>query len=318
MDILDAIYKDYPEIAIGVLFFPFEGRMLPYMPEFSNYQEIEENSGAEEALKTLYSALDRRNATYAPVNFNFGEKTVEIGRHRGLTTWTWTYADNDTFARDYLRGLNGMTTDFAWKTTELIESISSADVTAKDGSDIEKPIAALRSGETKALDTAELVRIEELDKDRSLMIWRYKADLTLGGESFGEYYLYSDPFVFTKETSENSEPAAVTPSEPFSAEKSANVSAAADGNSTVNADNAVSQSASDEAADNAGQASSENSSAAPAGETASENTPAANSEEAADASPKTGTDSVPTLGGIIACAFLAFFGRVKRKTEHNI
>ncbi|SDB39709.1 Glycerophosphoryl diester phosphodiesterase [Ruminococcaceae bacterium FB2012] len=212
--ILDAIYKDYPEISIGVLNFPINDRMLDYMPEFKAIQEIEDNSGAEEALKELYSIIDRWNATYNPIIMGYGEKTVNIGRHRGLTVWPWTYADNNSIAKGYLSGVTGLTTDFAWKFSGLINEISSEDVTAASEADITKPTATRQSGETFTLDDAELVKIEDIDGNSTLMIWRYKADLLLGDEDCGDYYMYSEPFVFTKagaspdapETPDSSEP----------------------------------------------------------------------------------------------------------------
>ena len=212
--ILDAIYKDYPEISIGVLNFPINDRMLDYMPEFKAIQETEDNSGAEEALKELYSIIDRWNATYNPIIMGYGEKTVNIGRHRGLTVWPWTYADNNSIAKGYLSGVTGLTTDFAWKFSGLINEISSEDVTAASEADITKPTATRQSGETFTLDDAELVKIEDIDGNSTLMIWRYKADLLLGDEDCGDYYMYSEPFVFTKagaspdapETPDSSEP----------------------------------------------------------------------------------------------------------------
>ena len=52
-----------------------------------------------------------------------------------------------------------------------------------------------KRNERVRLENAEAVRVEELSDGASLMIWRYRADLTLGGESFGSYYLYSEPFL---------------------------------------------------------------------------------------------------------------------------
>ncbi|MBO5560994.1 MAG: hypothetical protein J6A07_05035 [Firmicutes bacterium] len=202
-DILNSIYNEYPEISIGALNFPIGGRLLTQFPEFSNYAEIENSDGPEEALKALYGDIDRWNATYNPSNYNYGDKTVEIGRHRGLTVWPWTYFEENDIAVDYLKGVTGMTTDAAWKFSELVTDISSENVTADDPADIEKPNAKKQSGEIVTLDDAELVKIEDIDSSNALMIWRYKADLLLNGQSFGDYYLYSEPFIFTNAQSEN-------------------------------------------------------------------------------------------------------------------
>ena len=202
-DILNAIYNEFPEISIGALNFPIGGRILNQFPSFSNYAEIENSDSPEEALKALYGDIDRWNATYNPVNYNYGDKTVKTGRHRGLTVWPWTYFDESDIAGDYLKGVTGMTTDATWKFSDLVTYIAYEDVTATDIADIAKPTAKKQSGDIVTLNDAEIVKIEDIDADKSLMIWRYKADLTLNGKNFGNYYLYSEPFTFTKAQSEN-------------------------------------------------------------------------------------------------------------------
>ena len=44
------------------------------------------------------------------------------------------------------------------------------------------------------LDTAEAVPVENISDSEMLMIWRYKAEMVQDGESFGSYYLDSNPF----------------------------------------------------------------------------------------------------------------------------
>ena len=174
----------------------------PDIPYYT-YEEMENAEGPEVALEKLYSILDQWNATYNPASFMYGENMVKAGRHRGLSTLTWTYnhfiAEN--FAMDYMKGIHGLTTDEPWLSSEYIETISSEDLTVKTETDVPKPTGITKKGEEKTLDQAELKELEVLSEDgtEKLMIWRYKADMNVNGENYGYYYLYSNPFILTIE-----------------------------------------------------------------------------------------------------------------------
>ena len=200
--IMEEIYKNYPEISVGAL----TGGSPYYEFGYENWAAVVEMEGVEAAVEMLYSYLDQWNATYNPNFFIFSEKTVSAGRHRGLTVWPWTYDIilPDQLAADYLRGLSGLTVDEPWFASDYIEEISSEDVVAKSFEDVSKPEGTAKNGNTKTLTDAEIVELEDLEQDGSkkLVVWRYKADLTIDGQSYGKYYLYSNPFVFTKEEEE--------------------------------------------------------------------------------------------------------------------
>ncbi|MBR0085707.1 MAG: hypothetical protein IJL97_04060, partial [Lachnospiraceae bacterium] len=195
---LDILYEKYPEISVGFL--------APVMFEddypYYSYYDIENNEGAEVALEKLCSVLDRWNATYNPLNIFYSEEMVKAARHRGITTWSWTYVpfvSESMFAHDYLIALTGLTTDAPWQTSGLIVRISSEDAEVTSLDEVEKPQGTTQAGETAVLDKAELIELEDLDDEgtEKLVIWRYKAELMLNDESCGEYYLYSDPFTVT-------------------------------------------------------------------------------------------------------------------------
>ena len=212
--ILDAVYEEYPEISIGALGMAVKGVFDDTMAELDAYQEITDAEGPEAALAALYRDIDRWNATYNPAFPDYGEAMVRAGRHRGLTVWPWTYAPGEAFARDYLSGVTGMTTDYAWDTSDYLVEVSSEDVTAERLEDVPRPQGTTRAGKTLALDEAEPVELEKLSETETLMIWRVRTQLISGGEDYGSYYLYSAPFVFrldreeAKNTETEDEPAA--------------------------------------------------------------------------------------------------------------
>ena len=206
-DILDAIYADYPEISVGVLGIAMEGTWGSTMAELDAYQEITEQEGPEAALAALYRDIDRWNGTYNPSLIDYGEEMVLAGRHRGLTVWPWTYVPGEMFAHDYLSGVTGMTTDYAWDTSGYIVEIDSEDVTAPGTDEIPRPKGTTQAGDELTLEDAEPVVLERLSDTEALMIWRYRADMVSGGEEYGGYYLYSAPFVFrTGEAQQPEEP----------------------------------------------------------------------------------------------------------------
>ena len=168
------------------------------MPSIPRLAPIVETEGLEAALAKLYGVLDKWNATYNPY-LSFTYDVVDIGRHRGLTVWPWTYNDPENFAKAYLGGIYGITTNWAWWATDYVVDIASADVTAASTAEIAKPLATTRIGTVKTLNDAKLVCLEgNLTEDGSaLYVWRYKADMNVGGENWGIYYLYSNPFTVT-------------------------------------------------------------------------------------------------------------------------
>ena len=138
-------------------------------------------------------------------NFSYDsapKNVISAGRHRGLTFWPWTYETMEArqaFAEDYLFGMSGLTTDYAWWTENLLEEIESKDITLRAGEALPKPLGRNKRNERFRLETAEAVKAEDLPDGTSLMLWRYKANLQLGDESFGSYYLYSEPFLLRTE-----------------------------------------------------------------------------------------------------------------------
>ena len=228
--IMERMFREYPEISVGALLAIWPA--ADYLP-YATYEELSENEGTEFALELLYTTLDQWNATYNPPCFEYGKSMVLAGRHRGLTVWPWTYeieSMGETFASDYLLGVNGMTLDQPWVASDYIVEILSEDLSAPSVSEIAKPQARTQAGELVTLDQAELVTIETNDIGTDmLMMWRYRAELTVNGESYGNYYLYSNPFSVKIEDTQTEAPtqapteATEAPTEPEAPDKGATV-----------------------------------------------------------------------------------------------
>ena len=204
-DILDAAYRDYPEISMGAL-----GMSWLTDVHYEDYDAISAEQGPEAALALLYGTIDQWNATYNP-DLEYGKEVVKAGRHRGLTVWPWTYrSDLQLLAghvvSDYLNAVSGMTMDDPWTLSDEIVEINSEDVTVSDESEIPKPQAVTRAGEKKILEDAEPVCLEKLNPSGTsqLMIWKYKAELNVRGTDPADYYLYSNPFVMNRSSGSGS------------------------------------------------------------------------------------------------------------------
>ena len=198
--ILDEFYKSWPEMSVGALGMEGYGSPEAYLPEFIKYGEVVEAEGVEKALQILYAEIDRWNATYNP-NLAFTYDLAVAGRHRGLTVWPWTYNQPAQFADAYLKGVYGLTTNFSWWATDFIRDIRATDVTIKAGEEIPAPVVKTQKGEVVAAEGLELIVVEgAIDAaGEALAIYRLKLDLNIDGTSFGNYYIYSNPFTVTVE-----------------------------------------------------------------------------------------------------------------------
>lgn len=190
-----SMYKTNTDFSLGALGVNIKEYSdgYPYMIA----DEVCESESAEAALERIYDRLDRWNASMNVANPN--KDVVRVARHRGLTVWPWTYTLPDSgemLAEDYMFGMNGLTVDQPWFASDFVSEIRSEDVTASDIKEVPKPKAITKAGDTLVLQNAELILVDEAN-DPSLAIWRYKESMTIDGETYGDYYLYSNPFTLT-------------------------------------------------------------------------------------------------------------------------
>jgi glycerophosphoryl diester phosphodiesterase len=185
-EILNALYRDYPELSIGAL---GPGNGQPGYVDFPDFEALANNEGTGAALKSLFGVLDQWNATYNP-SHPYSHELMRAARHRGLTVWPWTYAPNAEFAQDFLAGADSLTYDWPWTVSNQVVQVVAQDATTK-------PSGVTRTGESRSLDEAELVVLGNMSEGGELGLWRYRADLLLGETSYGSYYLYSNPVVIS-------------------------------------------------------------------------------------------------------------------------
>ena len=123
----------------------------------------------------LYAELDKWNATYNPSS-GFSYDVVSAGRHRGLTVWPWTYNDAAAFAEAYLNGIYGLTTNFAWWTSDFIVDIDASDATIDVGGELPAPTVTTQNGELVTVDGLEAIVVSgALDSEgEALVIYRLK------------------------------------------------------------------------------------------------------------------------------------------------
>lgn len=143
----------------------------------------------------MYKELDKWNATYNP-NRSFTYDVAVAGRHRGLTVWPWTYNDPAEFADAYLKGLYGLTTNYAWWASDFVRDIDAQDALIHVGDVLPAPEVTAQNGRIMQPEGLETIVIEgSLDQPGSaICIWKLKQTLIIDGVSYGEYYLYSNPY----------------------------------------------------------------------------------------------------------------------------
>lgn len=198
--ILEAMKREWPEMSVGAL--GTEGANLgDGRPGFLDYAAIIRSEGAEKALELLYRVLQPWNATYNP-KFNFTYELARVGRHRGLTVWPWTYNDPKVFADAWLRGVYGLTTNFAWWASDLVTLVTGKDEQLAVGTALPQPKLTARNGAAFRANDAEAILLSgSAVRDgiaekagESLLLWRVKQNLVIDGKDYGAYYLYSEPF----------------------------------------------------------------------------------------------------------------------------
>ncbi len=199
--ILEEMYAAWPEMSVGALGMQGYGDDESYLPAFADFTTVAASDGVEKAVELLYGEIDKWNATFNP-HLNFEYDVAVAGRHRGLTVWPWTYNTPEQFADGYLKGLYGLTTNFAWWATDFIKDIRAEDVTIAAGDALPAPFVTTQNRQAITTpEEMELLVVEgSLDTAGSaLCIYRLRQELVVDGQSFGNYYLYSNPFTVTVE-----------------------------------------------------------------------------------------------------------------------
>lgn len=226
--ILKAMAAEWPEMSLGCLGYDDavgraqkKGKKLDPGQEvpYANHVKLlsDADGGAESALLALNEVLGPYNGTYNPSNAALAYGMLSAGRHFGITAWPWTYNSPDLFAKDYLFGMYGLTTNFSTWASGLPESFTASDAAMTTGetlslADVFAPVLTTYQGGAYAFDTVEAVPVSNsgvvkvdagtitaVSPGTCLLLLRVRVPLLIGGKSYGAYYVYSNPVTLTVE-----------------------------------------------------------------------------------------------------------------------
>ena len=214
--ILTAMAEFWPEMSLGCLGYDNavqkrqkEGKTLDPTVELP-YANHAQGTPREAAL-ALNRIISPYNGTYNPSHAELTRTMVEESRHYGITAWPWTYNTPETFAKDYLFDMNGLTTNFAFWASDLPTFLTASDGEMAVGGTLPvyglfAPVLLTRTGEKSLTDGAEIVLVSggdllKIEGDKliakargtAVFMLRTRIPLTFDGKNYGAYYLYSNP-----------------------------------------------------------------------------------------------------------------------------
>ncbi len=226
--ILKAMAAEWPEMSLGCLGYDDaqgraqkKGAKLDPAREvpFANHAKLLSDAGGdpENALLALNEVLGPYNGNYDPSNAALAYDMLKAGRHLGVTAWPWTYNSPDLFAKDYLFGMYGLTTNFSTWASGLPKSFTASDAAMAAGetlalADAFAPMLTTYQGGAYAFDAIEAVPVSDsglvkmesgtitaVSPGTCLMLLRVSVPLMIGGKGYGAYYVYSNPVTLTVE-----------------------------------------------------------------------------------------------------------------------
>ena len=224
--ILQVIAEAWPEISLGCLGYDDakardmrSGKVFNPETEipYENHTKLvsEADGNALEAVLALNRITGPYNGTYNPSNVNLSYAMLEYGRRYGITAWPWTYNTPAQFAEDYLKGINGLTTNFTSWVSELPEWFSASDDDMHEGEtlaavDMFKAEITTHIGESfiateiepivvsgQECITIESGTITALRPGSCLLLLRARIPLIISGKDYGAYYIYTNPVTLT-------------------------------------------------------------------------------------------------------------------------
>lgn len=176
---LEKMAQFWPEMSLGCLGTDNAKSLSSYNPktrlDYKDHATLIGKGRTGRAVERLYQVIGQYNGTYNPSYKPMMYDLVRAARHRGLTCWPWTYNDIDAFSTAFLKGIHGLTTNFAlWSTDTAIA------FTMENSSGY----LTLQSGE-KVL-TTDYQTIE----GNGLTLYRTRQELVVDGIAYGYYWLY--------------------------------------------------------------------------------------------------------------------------------
>jgi len=205
-DVLLEVRKVWPEVSIGYL--AFTGTRCEYLGK-----TVKANNGKTgKAVGYLYDVLQPYNAVYS-VDYNkMSIDVVLAARHRGLTSWPWTYKTESDFAKAYISGVDCLHSNFATWGSYLPIKVEAADCALNANGDTISGTVTLQNGDTLARSDLSVKYISGVNftqnddgtlvadgTGETLAMLRLENTVTAGDVDLSEYDLdysiYSAPFI---------------------------------------------------------------------------------------------------------------------------
>lgn len=206
-DVMARMAEEWPEMSLGYLGCGENN--------WGDLNAVEEEQGIGAAVGQLYSYLQPYNSTCNDYNAMMFRNVIFAARHRGLTSWAWTYNTEELFAQDYLfGGTYSMTTNFSTWATNLPVRVVAEDMTVSNGDAFActvlaqndevlsgcklslvsisgVPVSLDENGNIVATEAGEAVVMVRLDNTLDINGW----DLSSLGST--DYAIYSTPITIT-------------------------------------------------------------------------------------------------------------------------
>ena len=211
-DVMKAMEAEWPEMSMGYL-----GMGMAY--NGTNYYwgslgAYAEENGLGATVGYLYTNfLKQYNAT---LNDSYGCIDLDVNaaaRHRGLTSWEWTYNSEADFANHYLNGgTYSMTTNYTTWASDWAVAIEAADAEVASGDALNAQVISQIGDVLDVNGDLELVVLDGADvaledgkvvysaAGEALVMARYTSELDVNGvelEIDPTYTIYSNPFTLT-------------------------------------------------------------------------------------------------------------------------
>ncbi len=206
-DVMARMAEEWPEMSLGYLGCGENN--------WGDLNAVEEEQGIGAAVGQLYSYLQPYNSTCNDYNAMMFRNVIFAARHRGLTSWAWTYNTEELFAQDYLfGGTYSMTTNFSTWATNLPVRVVAEDMTVSNGDAFActvlaqndevlsgcklslvsisgVPVSLDENGNIVATEAGEAVVMVRLDNTLDINGW------DLSSLSSTDYAIYSTPITIT-------------------------------------------------------------------------------------------------------------------------
>lgn len=124
---------------------------------FGQVNEAEPLRSVQRVLETVQPL----NTTYNPDVAGLGPRFLEAAKHRGITTWPWTFKDHERYNDMFLAGVNGLTTDAChWSETWIASVDAPEAVTLLSGESTAVSATVTRYDRSSENTTPEIIVLD--------------------------------------------------------------------------------------------------------------------------------------------------------------